>query len=496
MKNKRAQKLNNSFLSNLAIKKSGLEANWSRKAVAVLVAMVIVFTATAAVVVSMLFFNSAKNRVETINSSVVSTYFATGERTEQDFVDIASSLANSFSDTGVDQLVFITLSGDPFATTTGSIPKSTEDMKDFQKVVKSNADRGEWMGYEDNEHKLCATYPVKSSTGNVIGYVRYSVELGTTDKRITGIVFAIIFVLLLIAVLLFYFNKSFIRSLVRPINELNEATKEIAEGKYNISVHYYGDDEIGQLYSSVETMTNEISRTDKMKNEFITTVSHELRTPLTAIKGWGETIMDLGVNNPSLIKNGVQVIIKESERLSELVEELLDFSKFQSEEFTLRTQTIDVLAELDDTAFSLKEHATRDNIQFTCTTPEVPAVAVADPNRIRQVFVNIIGNAIKYTGEGGKVEVFANIVDNHLIIFVRDNGCGIDSKDLPHVKEKFYKANDTIHGNGIGLAVADEIIKLHGGSLEIKSEVNVGTIVRITLPLVDPSTFDRREEDV
>ena len=106
-----------------------------------------------------------------------------------------------------------------------------------------------------------------------------------------------------------------------------------------------------------------------------------------------------------------------------------------------------------------------------------------DADRLKQAFFNVIGNAIKYTEPGGTIDIHANIVEDELIIFVRDNGCGISEEDLPRVKEKFFKANDRVHGNGIGLVVADEIIARHGGTLDIKSKLGEGTIVKITLPL-------------
>ncbi len=494
-KNAGKDKAGNGLIKNLS-KRSGLEAKWTRTAVIATVCAVIIFTTIASIVVSMLYFGSVRNRVEEIQNTSVKDYFALYSGSDREFNSAASDFVTSFSNADSVRLTVISASGKPIADTSGIIPENTDSMNDYSNALSSDSGKGEWKGYNENsEHVMCMTYAIKNDNGSVVGYVRYVTSLSKIDWKIAEIVLLITLLVLTVAVLIFSFNKSFIRSMIVPVNELNETAKSIAEGNFDIHIDYKGDDEIGQLYSSIENMSHELSRTDKLKNEFITTVSHELRTPLTAIKGWGETIMDLGVNNPSLIKNGVQVIIKESERLSDLVEELLDFSKFQSNEFTLRTQTIDVLAELDETAFTFKEHALRDSIELTCSIPDVPAIAVADPARIRQVFVNVIGNALKYTGEGGKVEILANIVDGVLIIFVRDDGCGIAKKDLPHVKEKFYKANDTVHGNGIGLAVADEIIKLHGGDLEIKSAEGEGTIVRITIPLADTTAQDRRDEN-
>jgi signal transduction histidine kinase len=230
-------------------------------------------------------------------------------------------------------------------------------------------------------------------------------------------------------------------------------------------------------------MLNEVSATDKIKNDFISTVSHELRTPLTAIKGWGEMLRELGPDDIELTKRGTDIIISESERLSQLVEELLNFSRIQNGTLSLRLEKIDVLAELDETIFVFKERSKRDGIELTYSAPDLPAPMMADPNRIKQVFVNILDNAFKYTERGGMVSVEAFIDGERLIIQVLDTGCGIAQEDLPNVKMKFYKANIQVRGSGIGLAVVDELVKMHNGTLDIQSKLGIGTTVTIILPI-------------
>ena len=230
-------------------------------------------------------------------------------------------------------------------------------------------------------------------------------------------------------------------------------------------------------------MLNEVSATDKIKNDFISTVSHELRTPLTAIKGWGEMLRELGPDDIELAKRGTDIIISESERLSQLVEELLNFSRLQNGTLSLRLEKIDVLAELDETIFVFKERSKRDGIELTYSAPDLPAPMMADPNRIKQVFVNVLDNAFKYTEQGGMVSVEAFIDGDRLIIQVLDTGCGIAQEDLPNVKMKFYKANIQVRGSGIGLAVVDELVKMHNGILDIQSKLGIGTTVTIILPI-------------
>ena len=280
----------------------------------------------------------------------------------------------------------------------------------------------------------------------------------------------------------------FIRSIIFPVQEITETTKKISQGDYSARIEKKYDDEIGNLCDSINTMAEEISTTDKMKNDFISTISHELRTPLTSIKGWGETLM-LGTDDSvdELTRKGLQVIVKEAGRLEGFVEELLDFSRMN-----LRLAKTDLFAELDETVFTFRERALRDGIEVKYSIPEVPAIANADANRLKQVFMNILDNALKYSRSPSKIFVKAEFTkldnQNFVKIAIADQGCGISKEDLPHVKEKFYKANVSVRGSGIGLAVTNEIVNLHHGKLEIDSQEGKGTLVTIYLPVENSPT--------
>ena len=243
------------------------------------------------------------------------------------------------------------------------------------------------------------------------------------------------------------------------------------------------DDELGELCDSINYMAEELSNTEAMKNEFISSVSHELRTPLTAIKGWSETMTT--IDDAETFKKGMRVITSETERLSQMVEELLDFSRIQDNRLSLNKDTIDILAELGETVLIYQERARALGITLNYYEPEMLPFVYGDKNRLRQVFINIVDNAIKYSDKGDTVSVEAYEENNEICISVSDTGMGISKEDLPKIKTKFFKANHTRRGSGIGLAVADEIIQRHGGTLEINSEQGVGTTVMITLPCIE-----------
>ena len=315
--------------------------------------------------------------------------------------------------------------------------------------------------------------------------------LNEVDRQIVGICILIGFVFIVILAIIVLSNLYFIRTIIMPVQEVNNATKLIAQGNLNVRIEKKYNDEIGDLADNINTMASEISAADKMKNDFISTISHELRTPLTSIKGWGETLTLGNQDNvDELTKKGLQVIVKEAGRLEGFVEELLDFSRLQSGRMQLRLAKTDILAELEETLFTFRERAIREGYEVRYSVPEIPSVADADANRLKQVFMNILDNALKYSRPGSKIFVKAEFIkkdDKDFVqIAVADQGCGISAEDLPHVKEKFYKANMSVRGSGIGLAVTNEIVNLHKGTLDVDSVEGKGTLVTIRLPLCQP----------
>lgn len=365
--------------------------------------------------------------------------------------------------------------------------ESINDMKDVQQARLDNTGICKWFGFNKNGEHICSVAMVlpQTSEGNFSGAVRFISSMKGIDTQI------ITFVLLLIivyVVALFFVSLSgvfFVQTIVSPVRKINDIIKLFTQGSYDVRVETDGkeDDEISELAASINTMINEVAATDKMKNDFISTVSHELRTPLTAIKGWGEMLKELDGEDREISRRGTEVIINESERLSRLVEELLDFSRMQNGNMTLRLEKIDVLAELDEAVFVFKERSKRENVEIKYNAPEIPAPMMGDPNRIKQVFVNLLDNAFKYNKQGGLVDVEAIVDDGVLTINISDTGCGISAEDLPNVKKKFYKSNIQVRGSGIGLAVVDEIVKLHNGVFEINSVEGVGTTVTVIFPI-------------
>lgn len=329
---------------------------------------------------------------------------------------------------------------------------------------------------------MAVTKCIYNDSGNFLGAVRYVVSMEEANYRIILGALLILFVEVIVVVFMVISGMYFIKSIVRPVSEICDQAKLIAQGDFHIKIEKKYDDEIGELCDTINYMAEELDNSEKIKNEFISSVSHELRTPLTAIKGWAET-MQICDSDPETMKRGLDTIVKEAGRLSWIVEGLLDFSSIKEKRIKLVKEKIDILAELGEAVYMFKERAANEEKTLIYNEPKVIPAVIGDRNRLRQVFINIIDNALKYTSSGGGISVDAGVKDDMVYISVTDNGCGIPAEHLPNVTKKFYKANYLKRGSGIGLAIVDEIVALHDGSLQIISEEGFGTTVIVNIPV-------------
>lgn len=380
------------------------------------------------------------------------------------------------------ELMAINTRGKVNLTSSGFSPSGDLDMTDFYDAQQLSTGTGFMITNFASGEKVMSLCVLLPKTNSEYAAIKMVTSLEETDKQIASFIFIVCIIFLAIIVLVVFSGLYFVKSIVIPVRQIGQTASRFATGDFSARIAKKNDDELGQLCDTINRMADELSNSEAMKNEFISSVSHELRTPLTAIKGWSETLN--GVDDPQTIQKGMRVITSETERLSQMVEELLDFSKMQNGRFTLQKEMLDVLAELGEAVMIYQEKANKDNITVVYQEPEMLPFFYGDKNRIKQVFINIIDNAIKYSEAGTVVNVTAFHEGDFVKIAIADSGCGISPVDLPKVKTKFYKANHTKRGSGIGLAVADEIITMHGGTLNIESEQSVGTTVIISLPAI------------
>ena len=461
----------------------GISRRWFLNTIGIVFVILVIFIASLSLMVRTTVYNGIElaitGRVDELLNwlSASSGGYMTSEFTAitRDYIE------NYFQDKDKMEIMALSRTGQILITSTGFEPDQQQAMPDYDMALQSEDSTGNWIGSLNTGEKVMAiTRAVRDENGTLVGSIRYMVSLERADQQTFLVIIILVLAGAFIMLLLTFTGIYFIRSILVPVKQISTSAKQIAQGDFDVRIEKGKDDELGQLCDAVNDMAGELGAAERMKNDFISSVSHELRTPLTAIKGWAETLR-VGAD-PVTAEKGMTVIIRESERLSGLVEELLDFSRLQSGRMRLSAARLDILAELDEAVYLFTDRARTEHKDLTYEENTSLSPVYGDRDRLRQVFVNIIDNALKYTESGGSITVSSREEDGFVQVTVSDTGCGIPPEHLPNVKKKFYKANQLVRGSGIGLAVADEIAAMHGGSLQIESQVGVGTVVTVSLP--------------
>ena len=412
-------------------------------------------------------------------------------KTYAEYYQSAYKYTEKFDERDKLELQFINTRGSVEISTYGITAGTSPGTPDISDAIRSKEVRT-WMGKSPTtgERIIAVSSPMIYSNGQVVGVMRYVSSLRDIDRHVVLSVLGAVAIGALILAFVFIMNMIFIRSIVRPVQEITGVARRIADGGYGVKIESKYEDEMGELTDAINEMSLAISRSDKMKTEFISSVSHELRTPLTAITGWGETLMyDTDMSEDS--QKGISIILKEARRLTRLVEELLEFTRMADGRFTVNVTEIDIEAELEEATFTYGELLRQEGMQLEYEpAPEPLPVISADPQRLKQVFLNVLDNAAKYGRDGGRIIVTIGSekagdteLRDYAKITVRDFGPGIPEDELPHVKDRFYKGSSKERGSGIGLAVCDEIVRLHDGVLKIENAQGGGTLVTVLLPI-------------
>ncbi|MBR4072317.1 MAG: HAMP domain-containing histidine kinase [Clostridia bacterium] len=468
-------------MKKLEIKFKSIAFRWLVNIYLLIVALVVLVS----IIVSVIYVSLCVERVRSLGDDYAYEFSALKTATSDTFEDMAVTLTDSFQHKTKIEVQVIDTEGIILVSTTAFQPQG-EPMVDYQNAITSSKGIATYRGKNSGGEAIYAcTTVVKDNEGEILGAYRWVSSMERMNKQILFFILLVILIDLAVLGISAISGLYFIKSIVRPIRDVGNIARKMAMGDFESRIEIKNNDEIGELCDAINYMASELSQAETMKNDFISSVSHELRTPLTAIRGWGETAkMSVG-SDETLVNRGLEVVLSEADRLSNLVEELLDFSRMQSGRLTVNTLPIDVSVLLTATANMYTELARQQGIELSYTPSGESAIVMGDPDRLKQVFVNIIDNAVKYTQKGGLVLVTQGIEEGCVRILVKDTGVGIPAQDIDKVKEKFFKSNKTIRGSGIGLAVADEIIKQHQGLLFLESTEGVGTTVTIVLPLFE-----------
>lgn len=472
---------------------------WMINGVGVVFVLLLILEVAMAMVVRAYYYQEVQKslyqRVESF-AEMISAYV---DQPDFNFEEHTRTYIEDFTDKDRVELQVISSSGNILASSTGFLPDSDE-LHDYRYALEASLDKnvppkGVWVGRNAVGQQVSAvTLLIFKEDGTLCGAVRCLSAMDNIDTQIfmltsVAIVFGI-------AVLFFVMlsGSYFISGILNPLGEIGDAAKRITQGDYTCRVQKRYDDEIGELCETINEMAEEIAVAGKVKNEFISSISHELRTPLTAIKGWSETLRESEIQDPELLNKGLDVIRSEAERLSGMVEELLDFSHMQTTKPNYKFERLDVLAEVEESVFLFRDRAEREGLVLKYVKHDEMLPVNGDRDKLRQVFGNILDNAIKYSYDTGTIRVEAAQAEELAQIVVSDTGVGISAEDLPNVKTKFFRADNTLPGSGIGLAVAEEIIRAHGGSIDIDSVKGSGTVVTVTLPLIKSEDFEHGEK--
>ncbi len=465
----------------------GLKRRWLINIIGVVLLVIVLIEIILAVFVRNYYYTSVSNNLDSRVNSCSSFMRENSSATSPVFENAAKEFINSYQDKNIVEVQFIDMNGKAFISSKGFINQADE-MNDYKTAFEKDESVGSYIGKNAAGEKIMAkTALMPKYNGTRIGAIRFVVSLENVSKTVFYNILIIITVGIIIIFVTVASGMLFLKSILEPISAITSTAFRIANGNFSDRLPVKDADEIGKLCDTINYMASELESTDKLKNDFISSVSHELRTPLTVIQGWSETVKcSVGVDD-ELVQKGVDVINGEVYRLSGLVEDLLDFSRMQSGRLQIRKEKVDILAELGEAVIMYQAEAQKKGLALEFIAPEQLPVVMADPSRLKQVFINIIDNAIKYSvNNSGNIIVEASQSDVYVQVRVSDMGVGIAAEDLAKVKEKFYKANNTVRGSGIGLAIADEIIKQHDGILMVDSKEGAGTTVTIVLPIAKP----------
>ncbi len=412
------------------------------------------------------YFNDRVNKSETEFYSACVVYTQTcdtGENLDLQFVDPSGVVVSSSAETA------------------DGLQPGTEE------IANAITSRGicTYIGLDATAGKriIAVSAPIIANGGDVIGVLRFVADATQINRHIISIAVAALGIVMVMIVLLLLTINHYVQAVLEPIAQISEKAQMIAGGSYGIQIQTNYDDEIGVLAKTINEMSMEINQNEKTQTEFISSLSHELRTPLTAITGWSETLLhsdDLDEGT----RRGMKIIHREAGRLTEMVLSLLDYTRIQSGRMTLNIEPTDLRSEFEDTVFMYGSRLEAEGIhlEYIDNEDDIPEIA-CDPQRMRQVFLNILDNASKHGGEGKRIDAEICSMEDGVAVRIRDYGPGIPEDEIPLVTKKFYKGSSKARGSGIGLAVCDEIVEMHGGQLILENAPGGGTLVTVQLPV-------------
>ncbi len=465
-------------------KTGGLRRRWIMNTIGVVVLLGLLCAAAVIIAFSAYYYASVESDLYHQASSTVSFLGDNDFRSAQEYQQACINYTGSYSNKNTVELQFLDGDGALVSTSYGVWVDETPETPEIHWALQSGAIET-FRGRESatGQRIIAVSCPVVYGSGEVVGVLRFVTATRRIDSQI-GVVAAWALAAVGVVALIVLMNSNYyIKSIVIPVAQITEKANRITAGTYGIQITTEYDDEIGELADAINEMSLQINQNEMMQREFISSLSHELRTPLTAINGWSETLL-AGDTLDEDTRRGMNIISREAKRLTEMVVDLLDFTRMQDGRMTLNIETADVRGEFEDTVYMYSSRLSQENIHlhYHDNEDEIPEIP-CDLKRLRQVFLNILDNAAKHGGEGGRIDASIHLEEPMVVVRIRDYGPGIPEDELALVKKKFYKGSSKARGTGIGLAVCEDIVLLHNGELTLENAEGGGTLVTVRLPI-------------
>lgn len=457
----------------------GIKRRWFQNYVLVLLIIIIILGSIFMFAFKNFLYNNVYNLLSNRGRLAVEfyeKYYNTSLYTPD---EIAQMMIDRYDWSKLVELQILDLEGNIIQSTSGFPLKVTDYMP--SEATEENS-KLVYHHSQTKEKVMGVFIPLKNKTGETILVLKYITSLDKVDSILYKVFILSIGVLGVFIFIISILSFVFTRTIIDPIEKIIKASDKLAQGNYNARINIDFKDELKVLADSINSMAGEIQASEKLKNEFISSVTHEIRTPLTSIKGWGETILTSDFKNEKEVKQGLNIIVKETERLSYMVEELLEFSKIEAGNFKIYTEACDLVEIVEDVLSIYKGKFTSKKITPVFEHFQDRLIMTLDSNRIRQVIINILENSYKYSDYNSKIVLKLTEKNDKIVLTIKDYGKGISPENLEKVKDKFFKGSSKKAGSGLGLAISNEIMKLHGGSLTIDSILNKETTVTLEFP--------------
>ena len=342
----------------------GITKRWFLNVASIFVLILIVASVLLLLSMRNYYYGIASMALDSYSADEIASTFNRYGDASSGFEAAGREFIETFPDKETMAVWLIDGAGNVLLSSSGFEIKGEVEMPDFVNAMNSTTGIAKWTGRLPSGEKIMASTCIYNyPNGSLGGAVRFMVSLEGIDAQLVRICFLVVFCCIALFALLILSGSLFTRSIVNPVKDIGETAKRIAGGDLEARIDRYPyNDEIGELCATINDMATKLATSDRMKNDFISTVSHELRTPLTAIKGWGETLLQIGGTDSAMTERGMGVIISEASRLNTMVEELLDFSRMSSGRMKMNSERIDILAELDEVVFAFKERSIKEGI--------------------------------------------------------------------------------------------------------------------------------------